>query len=145
MTRSYEEPSGEEGFANWTELREEVEDSDGVLRVPMWQLRDLMNAGRLGVHVRASISRELAGMGIAHLPTDLPGNQYDSVVLYRLGTAAAAVVGAVTGAVTGHDVSSAETVLRQLNAAGEAERLQNIAEKADELREKLDELDELIK
>lgn len=141
MTRSLEEPSGEGGFESWAELRGEVEDKDGVLQVQMWELRELMNAGRLGVHVRASITRELAGIGIAHLAPELPGNQYDSVVLYRLGTAVAAVVGAVNG----HDVTGAETVLRQLNVAGEAERLQAIAEKVDELREKLDDLDELIK
>lgn len=141
MTRSLEEPSEEGGFESWAELREEVDDKDGVLQVQMWELRELIGRGRLGVHVRASITRELAGMGIAHLPPELPGNQYDSVVLYRLGTAAAAVIGAVNG----NDVSSAETVLRQLNVAGETERLQTIAEKVDELREKFDELDEMIK
>jgi hypothetical protein len=139
MSQPNEEEWGE-AYESWAQLRKSVETNDGVLRVQMWQLRDLMNAGRLGVHVRASISRELAGLGLAHLPLELPANQYDSVVLYRLGTAAAAVIAAINGGETG----SAETVLRQLNAAGEAQRLQSVVEKIDELREKLDELDQLV-
>lgn len=56
---------------SWEELRQSVEEAGGVLRVVMWLLRHLEQAGRLGVHVRASISRRLDGLGLAHLPADI--------------------------------------------------------------------------
>lgn len=57
---------------SWEELWHAAEESCGVLRVVMWLLRDLEQAGRLGVHVRASISRRLDGLGLAHLPLISP-------------------------------------------------------------------------
>ncbi|MDX3696923.1 hypothetical protein PV726_43120 [Streptomyces europaeiscabiei] len=115
---------------SWEELRHAVEESGGVLRVVMWLLRDLEQAGRLGVHVRASISRRLDGLGLAHLPADIPGEQYAIITLYKRGTPAAAVVDAVF-----RDGSSkaAEVALRRMNTSRDAEKLQIITEKVEEL------------
>ncbi|MYV99088.1 hypothetical protein [Streptomyces sp. SID3343] len=115
---------------SWEGLRNAVEASGGVLRVVMWLLRDLEQAGRLGVHVRASISRRLDGLGLAHLPADVPGEQYAVITLYKRGTPAAAVVDAVF-----RDGSSkaAEVALRRMNTSRDAEKLQVVTEKVEEL------------
>jgi hypothetical protein len=115
---------------SWEDLRQSVEEAGGVLRVVMWLLRDLEQAGRLGVHVRASISRRLDGLGLAHLPADIPGEQYAVITLYKRGTPAAAVVDAVF-----RDGSSkaAEVALRRMNTSRDAEKLQVITEKVEEL------------
>lgn len=114
----------------WEELRQAVEEAGGVLRVVMWLLRDLEQAGRLGVHVRASISRRLDGLGLAHLPAEIPGEQYAVITLYKRGTPAAAIVDAVF-----RDGSSraAEVALRRMNTSRDAEKLQVITEKVEEL------------
>lgn len=83
MTKSYEE------------LREAVNTNDGIFKVTMSDLKTIHGAGRLGVHVRDTISRELASHGIAHIPRILPANQVEPVRLYLLGTPVADVVSAV--------------------------------------------------
>ena len=40
----------------------------------------------LGVHVRNAISNELAGLGLGHVPVELPGYQDDLVRLFKMGT-----------------------------------------------------------
>lgn len=104
---------------SWDDLRQAVEDHGGVLRIYMSALRALQNAGRLGINVRTDISRRLAGVGLSHLPADLPSYQDNEVVLYQLGTPAADVVEAVRG----DNFAQAETALRQLNTKGDAEKL----------------------
>lgn len=120
-------------YTSWDVLRDTVKRADGVLRVEMWELRELEQAGRLGVHVRASISRRLQNLGLSHLPGELPSYQEDYVVLYELGTAAADVVEAVTGPVT----RKAERALRRLNRSRDAEKLLAISEKIAELADLL--------
>lgn len=131
MTLSGNEIGEESTYESWSTLREAVDDFDGVLRVPMWRLRDLAGAGRLGIHVRAEISRKLAGHGLAHLPAELPGDQNYFVILYRLGTPAADVVTAVLS----NDTHRGASALRRLNASRDTEKLQVITEKLAELTE----------
>lgn len=121
-------------YKSWEALKKAVDAGGGVLRVMMWDLRFLEDAGRLGVHVRASISRKLLGLGLAHLPEDLPSYQEQSVVLYRLGTPAAAVIDAISGDGT----EEAEAALRRLNTSLDSEKLQAVTEKFAELREILE-------
>lgn len=109
--------------ATWEDLRKTVEAEGGVLRIYMGVLRDLHQAGRLGVNVRADISRRLAGVGLSHLPADLPAYQENEVVLYQLGTPAADVVEAVRG----DNFTQAEQALRRLNTKGDAEKLAAIS------------------
>ncbi|MCX5097588.1 hypothetical protein OOK36_55120 [Streptomyces sp. NBC_00365] len=108
---------------SWDELRKAVEDNGGVLRIHMGHLRDLIDAGRLGINVRNDISRRLAGAGLGHLPAELPAYQENEVVIYQLGTPAADVVEAVRG----DNFARAENALRRLNTKGDAEKLAAIA------------------
>ncbi|MGH7932163.1 MAG: hypothetical protein ACREQN_03240 [Candidatus Binataceae bacterium] len=39
-----------------------------------------------GVHVRAEISSALAGMGLGHIPQELPSYQHELVRVYKNGT-----------------------------------------------------------
>lgn len=105
--------------ATWDELRKAVEDHGGVVRLYMVDMKELQNAGRLGVNVRTEISRRLAGVGLGHLPAELPPYQENEVVLYQLGTPAADVVEAVRG----DNFARAEGALRSLNTKGDAEKL----------------------
>ncbi|MCW2871264.1 hypothetical protein [Actinacidiphila oryziradicis] len=107
----------------WDDLRHAVEHNGGVLRIYMATLRELQQAGRLGINVRNDISRRLAGLGLGHLPAELPSYQENEVVLYQLGTAAADVVEAVRG----DNFRRAENALRRLNTKGDAEKLAAIA------------------
>ncbi len=72
----------------WDELKRQVESNDDVSTVTMEELREAAGAGKLGIHVRAQISKTLAGMGLGHVPQDLPSNQHEQVRLYKRGTAA---------------------------------------------------------
>lgn len=73
-------------MADWDELKKLVEQNGNVLTVTMEQLRDAAGAGKLGVHVRAEVSRTLAGMGLGHIPQELPSYQHELVRLYKQGT-----------------------------------------------------------
>ncbi|MFC5265881.1 hypothetical protein ACFPJ1_27525 [Kribbella qitaiheensis] len=128
------EQEWEPSYGSWGELKDAVEAGGGVLRVMMWDLRYLEEAGRLGVHVRASISRKLMGLGLAHLPKDLPAYQEQAVVIYKLGTPAAAVIDAVSGGGT----REAEAALRRLNTSRDSEKLLAVTEKFAELSEILE-------
>lgn len=108
---------------SWDDLRKAVEGAGGVLRIHMGHLRNLADAGRLGINVRSDISRRLAGLGIGHLPIELPAYQEKEVVLYQLGTPAADVVEAVRG----DNFARAEQALRRLNTKGDAEKLAAIS------------------
>lgn len=108
---------------SWDELRKAVENCGGVLRLHMGHLRNVIDAGRLGINVRNDISRRLAGAGLGHLPAELPPYQENEVVIYQLGTQAADVIEAVRG----DNFARAEEALRRLNTKGDAEKLAAIA------------------
>jgi hypothetical protein len=80
---------------NYEELRQTVAAEGGLHTVDMGTLRDIQGAGRLGIHVRDSITRSLESHGMGHIPGDLPSNQYDEVRLYLLGGPIADIVKAV--------------------------------------------------
>ena len=73
-------------YWEWNEIKEEVEKNGHVLTVTMEKLRNIHGSKRAGVTVRAEISETLAGMGIGHVPQELPCNQNDLVRLYKKGT-----------------------------------------------------------
>jgi hypothetical protein len=73
-------------MATWTEIKERVEKNGNVLTLTMEELRDACGAAKLGVHVRAEISSTLAGMGLGHIPQELPTYQHELVRLYKNGT-----------------------------------------------------------
>jgi hypothetical protein len=100
--------------ANWEELRAAVIDHHGVFRVSMGVLREIGGYGRLGTNVRHVLSGKLAGIGVGHLPAELPGSQEQAVLLYQYGTPAADVIAAIRGGAS----DSAEAALVQLNRCG---------------------------
>lgn len=77
------------------EIKQEVEANGNVLTLPIAEVRDAHGAHRLGVHVRANISKALRGLGLAHYPLELPDRQREPVRLYKLGTPAADLIEAV--------------------------------------------------
>ncbi|WP_052509958.1 hypothetical protein [Vreelandella aquamarina] len=72
---------------NWDEIKTEVEQNGNVLTISMEELRNAAGASRLGVNVRDDISSTLAGMGLGHVPVELPAYYYEPVRLYKRGTA----------------------------------------------------------
>ena len=82
-------------ITTYPDLKAAVENNEGVLTVPMRTLRDIHGADRLGRNVRYNIQLELAGNGLAHYPTDLPDSQYAYARIYKQGTRAAEIIGAV--------------------------------------------------
>ena len=84
-------------MGGWNELKNAVENNGSVLTVTMERLRDTHGAAKLGVHVRAEISSKLAGVGLAHVPSELPSYQHEQVRLYKMGTG---VADAITTALT---------------------------------------------
>ena len=124
------------GVRKLQELDEAVQTNGGVLRVSMWSLRELAGYTRLKVRVVASIHEELANRRIDHLPADLPGDQYQMVALFKVGSEAGAVVAAIRKGVS---TEQAESALRRPNTSDslKAEREQGakLAELADQLEE----------
>src|SRR5262245_28479743 len=77
------------------DLKAEVEENGGVKSFAMWKVRDAYGAGRLGVHVRTNISKQLQGMGLGHFPENLPDSQDATVRVFKLGSPVADVIDAV--------------------------------------------------
>ena len=124
-------------YTTWQELDEDVRAHDGVLRVLMWDLRYLSGYQRLKVHVVAVISEQLRNNGLDHLPSDLPRDQNQHVVVFKTGSEAGAVINAVR---SGTSSEEAERALRKLNTSDSIERA-----KTADLTEKVDELENLLK
>jgi hypothetical protein len=79
-------------MADWTAVKNEVESNGGVKTFQMERLRDAFGAGRLGTIVCEEISRELAGIGLGHIPEVLPTYQTEPVRIYRRGSLLAEVI-----------------------------------------------------
>lgn len=73
-------------------IKVEVEKNGNVLTTTMERLRNAHGAGKLGVNVLDEISKALAGMGLGHVPVELPRYQEKPVRLYKLGTPVADVI-----------------------------------------------------
>lgn len=79
-------------FTDFSELRSAVEANGGVLTVTMADLKDIIKAGRLGVHVRSNISQYLDKAGLGHAPRNLPPFQTELVRVYTQNTPAAQII-----------------------------------------------------
>ncbi|GAA1225732.1 hypothetical protein GCM10009665_15260 [Kitasatospora nipponensis] len=108
---------------NYDELRESVTANDGLYTIDMGTLRDIQRAGRLGIHVRDAISRSLQSHGMGHIPGELPGNQYDEVRLYLLGSPIGDIVKAVLS-----PSNKGDDALRAVNASEAQDQLRRIRE-----------------
>jgi hypothetical protein len=78
---------------NYDELREKVSDQAGVLTIDMGVLRDAHKAGKLGVHVRANISKELRSRGMGH--SELGTYQHEGVRIWLMGSPAGDLIESV--------------------------------------------------
>ena len=79
-------------MVSYENLKTEVEGNGNVLTVTMERLRNAHGAGKLGVNVSRDISNRLAGLGLGHVPTELPSYQEKQVRVYKLGTEVADVI-----------------------------------------------------
>ncbi|MEV5409636.1 hypothetical protein AB0K60_12470 [Thermopolyspora sp. NPDC052614] len=113
----------------WEDLRAVVIRHNGVLRIGMAVLREIGGFGRLGTTVRQTLSGKLAGIGVGHLPAELPASQDQQVLLYQYGTPAANVIAAISDTPS----EDAETALIRLNTSNELDQLREASQKAVEL------------
>lgn len=75
-------------MSNWEQIKTKVEENDDLLTFQMNELKEVAGRDRLGRKVRDEISRMLSGMGLAHIPKELPKSQNELVRLYKRGTPA---------------------------------------------------------
>lgn len=73
-------------MANWEEVKQIVEKNGDVVTFTMEHLRDAHGVSKLGVNVVREISSALAGMGLGHIPQELPTYQNEQVRVYKNGT-----------------------------------------------------------
>ena len=67
-------------------IKAKVEKNGNVVTLTMEELRDAHGSAKLGVNVCADIHSTLAGMGLGHIPEDLPTYQNEPVRVYKNGT-----------------------------------------------------------
>src|SRR4051794_40487060 len=79
----------------YDEIRERVSDQGGVMTISMGELRDAHGAGKLGIHVRTNISKELRRRGLNHAPEDLRVYQHETVRVWLMGSPAGDLIEAV--------------------------------------------------
>jgi hypothetical protein len=79
-------------YKDLNQISQAVDERDNVLSISMEDLRNAHGEERLGRYVRASISEDLARMGIGHHPENLPSYQDEYVILYRVATSAADLI-----------------------------------------------------
>lgn len=98
---------------NWDEIKQTVEEKGNVATLSMIELRDAVGKDKLGVNVRDEISKTLAGLGLGHVPRELPSYQHEAVRLYKRGT----VVGDFIETVLNPGEQSDRKIREQLSAS----------------------------
>lgn len=76
----------------WEDIKAYVERNGNVATITMEKLRNAHGSAKLGVNVRTDISNILAGMGLGHVPVELPSYHYEQVRLYKQGMQAGNLV-----------------------------------------------------
>lgn len=71
---------------SWDRIKARVEAGQGILTVNMIELRDAAGKEKIGPHVKTEITRMIVGMGLGHLPQELPNYHNESVRLYKRGS-----------------------------------------------------------
>jgi len=82
-------------FSTFEELNELVNNRSGVVSVVMSELRDAHDVRKLGKHVVEAISKRLDGLGLGHVPTELPLYQHQCVRVYRKGSPVGEIINSV--------------------------------------------------
>jgi hypothetical protein len=85
----------EDEYDSLEQIRDAVEANGDVLSLVMWVVRDAYGAERLKVNVRTNIQDKLAGLGLGHIPAEIPDDQTRILRLYKLGSPVARLIGAV--------------------------------------------------
>jgi hypothetical protein len=70
----------------WDDVKAQVEKNGNVWTTTMDELREANGSGKLGTWVREEISSRLAGVGLGHIPPELPTYSSNQVRLYKRGT-----------------------------------------------------------
>jgi len=70
---------------SYEQLKQDVEANGNVQTVAMQRLRDDIGASKLGSNVREQISKELEGLGLGHIPVELPPYQENLVRVFKRG------------------------------------------------------------
>jgi hypothetical protein len=143
MTQSDLEDKYQHPYETWQDLDTAVRANSGVLHVGMWQLRHISGYQRLKVNVVKYISDELADNGLSHLPAELPRDQDEYVMLYKVRSEAGAVINAVL--LNGSNREEAVRALRKLNTSEAVQAGRQNEAKLAELAAKVDELENLLK
>jgi len=120
---------------DWHDLLTAVESNEGVHRVTMETLRRLEGRQRVGKHILSSIEDKLKTLGLGHLPQELPNRQQQTVLLYRVGTPASALVQAVQEGLTESPSSEASDFLRRLNTLPDPDDVVSKAELTEDLQD----------
>ncbi len=109
-------------MADFNDVRQDVDASDGVKTVRMAQLRDALGWQRLSDYGCEQIHSKLAGVGLGHYP-ELEADASQAVRLYVFGSPIGDLVGAATTLGDEGDKrlrklaeSDAEETLRQVRA-----------------------------
>lgn len=108
---------------SYEKLADRVESSGSLLACEMEVLRELHEAGRLGVNVVRGISNKLAQHGLAHIPPELPTSQHEMIRIYKRGTPLARIVEAVL-----QPSEQGDERLREAANEETAEKLQRVRE-----------------
>ncbi len=117
-------PAYPEDFESLEELRDLINDNaHNPSTIEMVSLREAYGAKRLGVHIRTNISQHLAGLGLGHYPRQLPDDQTEHVRVYKLGSPAANLIGAVLNPSQDND-----DVIRSAVEGGDTELVEQIRE-----------------
>jgi hypothetical protein len=82
-------------LTTYEQLRQKIEDGNGVFTIRMSNLRNVHGKQHLGLHVRANISKKLAGQGLKHYPSKLTNRQDDYVRIYKGKSSVADIISAV--------------------------------------------------
>jgi hypothetical protein len=90
-------------FNTFQELKSLVDQFGGVMTVTLGELRDAYGVDRLGVHVKAGITKKLDGEGLKAYPPELPTYQHELVRVYKAGSAISELIDAVLNPDEAHD------------------------------------------
>lgn len=118
-------------FNTFEELNDLVNQRAGVLTVIMSELRDAHDVRKLGKHVVEAISKKLDGLGLGHVPFDLPLNQNECVRVFRKGSSVAEIINSVMiiqNEDRYEDNEKADRLLREVSSDQGAEILNKIRE-----------------
>ncbi|MFZ5854563.1 MAG: hypothetical protein ACOYXS_08700 [Chloroflexota bacterium] len=105
----------------YEQLVADVDTKGSVATYSMAVLRDIEGAGKLGVHVRKSISEQLRALGLDHLPEELPAYQEQPVRVFRRGTQVHKVIDAVL-----HPSTVGDAVLRSIQSDDARQKIEQI-------------------